>query len=107
MSRCLIVSMCFLTAVSVGSAWLAGCASREGAMQDIEQQILKELRSEGVTAPRADASQGDGASLQPADGGRATLPESGPISLADLLAAAEACNPSLAAARSECQRLLA
>ncbi len=94
-----------LLAVSSGLICQAGCAARGGATGSFEQRLLDELCSEGVPSPppedgtdRAFEWSVGGA---PHDAGPAPLPAAGPIALADLLAAAEARNPSLAAARSE------
>jgi cobalt-zinc-cadmium efflux system outer membrane protein len=81
-------------AKAVVIACAAGCAG--GGDQARQQRILEELEREGVILFQADDSSGAGdAGTQP------TLPANGPITLADLLAVAEARNPSLAAARSE------
>ncbi|MCI0674970.1 MAG: TolC family protein [Phycisphaerales bacterium] len=74
-----------------------GCASRDRGVADMEQRILEELRRDGIPGPHNDSTS----SAHEAPSAHSALPDAGPISLADLLALAEARNPALAAARSE------
>jgi cobalt-zinc-cadmium efflux system outer membrane protein len=63
----------------------------------MEARILDELRRDGIPAPGDESTP----STPAAPSARVTLPDTGPISLADLLALAQARNPALAAARAE------
>lgn len=72
---------------------IAGCGARHG----FEQRLLDRLSEVGVTL--RDGSEANAANSD--DRHAAALPVSGPITLADLFAVAEASSPRLAAARSE------
>src|SRR5262245_47652125 len=82
----------YLALAAAAPMVMNGCAARTSSgVAGLEQQILEELRRDGVSSP----------SERSAPAESSPLPEIGPISLADLLAAAEVHNPDLAAARSE------
>ena len=86
------------TILLIAAIELFGCASRQYGDADVERQILDELRRNGIPAPGDDVASRSGPAVATAT---CALPESGSITLPDLLAAAQACNPTLAAARSE------
>jgi cobalt-zinc-cadmium efflux system outer membrane protein len=86
------------TIVIVGAIGLIGCASHKYGAADVEQQILGELRRDGIPAPDV---VGNAHQHSPSLADQAALTGTGPITLADLLNAAEARNPAIAAARSD------
>lgn len=90
-----------LIVAHAGCLALAGCASHDGGMPGVERRILDELRRDGIPAPDGDPLNRQHAATSGHAGERRLLPGTGPITLADLLAVAEAHNPTLAAARSE------
>ena len=84
-----------MTLLLIGWMMAIGCAPRSPLV--FEQQILEDLRRDDIPDPHAVPSSDAAVPSTLSQ----ILPSTGPISLADLLAAAEAGNPSLAAARSE------
>jgi len=79
------------------TAALCACAARHSrSVAAIEQCILDELASGGVADLTQSGQRGSASGVA-----RFSLPSVGPITLADLFAAAATGNPALAAARSE------
>lgn len=79
------------TPAVLATAALTGCAADDSLFSG--KRIIADLERQGIPSPDQDGRA-------PTAQGRAELPGSGPITLADLLAAAEARSPDLAAARS-------
>jgi outer membrane protein TolC len=85
-----------LGAFVILEALLVGCAPRSAGVSGIEQRIMEDLARDGVPMPAGDSS-----GQTPAAEQRASLPETGPITLAELLRVAQARHPAVAAARSD------